>query len=83
MTKARIALASAAIAVGALTAQTAGSTAAQQTCPPGTNNPAYCVTKIHPPGFYCKAAGESKKHVKGQKGTPFSAAGKFKHDLGQ
>lgn len=43
---------------------------AVKTPPPGSPDDMYNVPKGHAYGYYCK--GVSKKHVKGQKGTPFS-----------
>jgi hypothetical protein len=41
-----------------------------QNPPPGSPDATYTIPKGHAYGFYCQ--GVSKKHVKGQKGTPFS-----------
>ena len=70
----KVAIATAALAVG-LTSALAGVAYGSSEYQPPNQPPHEQGTHGHEPrghayGYYCK--GESKKHVKGQKGTPFS-----------
>ena len=70
----KLILLAAVISSFALIAVTAQGQTQNPNCPAGTSNPAYCgpPPTAKAPGYWCNKAGESKKHVKGQKGTPFS-----------
>lgn len=73
--QARFVVALAMLALGVVPAASATATAPEYAPETPKHNPKGHQPKSHQPkgrayGFYCK--GESKKHVKGEKGTPFS-----------